>query len=437
MVHRQDSRGAELSRPDAAARHLAKSLLRRGQKKRRSPVRPVLLYGVTVPQTAAVLLRGQLAYMREAGWDVHVATSPGRGTDIVKGRESVTVHELPMTREISPGADLRALRDWWRLIGELRPAVTNVSTPKAALLGSLAALARRVPRRVYLVRGLRLESERGLRRLILWTMERITILASTDVLVVSPSLRDELVFARLAKPGRLGMIGSGSSNGVQAEEIIRAVAEVDRESIRRRLGIPSGAFVVSFIGRLAADKGINDLVDALARPECARVHLVTLGDTEDKSVLERLGVLGTRWHSQPWSDDVSPTLAVSDALCLPTYREGYPNVVLEASAAALPVVTTEATGARDSVVNGQTGFIVGIRDSEALAGRLLDLADSPVLRADLGRAGQKRVLTEYQPQQLWRELDLLYKQPQSSARRPSPHGPGPRRMPSLRETPQD
>lgn len=375
----------------------------------KDPRTQVLLYGVTVPQTASTLLRGQLRYMRDAGWDVHLAVSPGRGTDLVRERESVEVHELPMAREIALKSDFKALRKWLRLLREVRPAVTNVSTPKAALLGSIASFIHRVPKRVYLVRGLRFENEQGVRRAILWAMERLTIALSTHTLVVSESLRDEMVAARLSKRHRLRIIGAGSSNGVQGEEIRRKVVAIDRDVVRAEMGIPQGTVVVCFVGRLAIDKGITDLTDALAAPEATGIHLLSLGDTEDPEVVERLRTLGDRWHDQAWRDDVTPVLAASDVLCLPTYREGYPNVVLEASAAGLPVVTTNATGARDSVIDGKTGFIVDVGDSVALANRLTALAEDADLRLRLGEAAQRRAFTDFIPERIWAELDRLYR----------------------------
>lgn len=128
--------------------------------------RHVLVYGVTVTTTAAVLLRGQLGWMREHGWDVHVVASPSPEHDKIAEREGVTCHALPMNRSISVVDDLKALVAWIRLLRRLRPGVINVSTPKAGLLGAVAGWLLRVPRRVYLVRGLRLESEQGWRRKI-------------------------------------------------------------------------------------------------------------------------------------------------------------------------------------------------------------------------------------------------------------------------------
>nr|WP_238145183.1 glycosyltransferase family 4 protein [Antricoccus suffuscus] len=346
--------------------------------------------------------------MRKAGWEVHVVCSPGSQVDTVRKREGVAVHELPMRREIALLSDLRSLREWWRLLGRIRPSVTNLSTPKAALIGSIASLLRRVPRRVYLVRGLRLEGERGVRRAVLWAMERLTIAMSTDVLVVSASLRDELVAARLARPKHLTVIESGSSNGVQGREIARRVELLDTTGLRAGHGIPPDAFVVCYLGRLASDKGIHDLVDALLRPETETFHLLAVGEVENGAVVDYLRRLGPRLHLENPVTDVVPILAAADSLCLPTRREGFPNVVLEAGAAALPVVTTRATGARDSVIDGQTGFLVDVGDSLAMAARLNQIAADPHLRSNLGQAGRLRTLTDFVPEQIWTELEHRY-----------------------------
>ena len=370
----------------------------------------VLVYGVTVTTTASVLLRGQLGWMRERGWDVHVVASPSPEHDKIAEREGVTFHALPMNRSISVADDLKALIAWIRLLRRLRPEVTNVSTPKAGLLGAVASWLLRVPRRVYLVRGLRLESETGWRRRVLTMMERVTIALSTDVLVVSDSLRDELQKLGVAGKTELKMIGAGSSNGVQADQIRENVESNKRSDQRAALGVRQDSdLVVVFIGRLTPDKGINDLAKAFQSDQLASCTLVTLGDVEDVSVKEGLAKLGKRWIALDWSDDIVPVLSASDVLCLPTYREGMPNVALEAAAAGLPVVTTYATGARDSVIDDETGILVPVRDPDALAAALARLAKDPLLRARMGKAGQARVLAEFRPELIWEGLDKVYR----------------------------
>lgn len=152
-----------------------------------------------------------------------------------------------------------------------------------------------------------------------------------------------------------------------------------------------------------------ELVEAMTSAELKNAVLVTVGDTEEPDVTVKLRSLGDRWISIGWLDDVAPVLLACDALCLPTHREGFPNVVLEAAAAGRPVVTTTATGARDSVIDGTTGFLVPVNDSQALAQALKKLATNPALRVRLGDEARRMARQDYRPETIWRALDATYR----------------------------
>ncbi len=165
--------------------------------------RPRLLYVVTHPMTARHLLRGQLEAARAHGYDVAVATSPGPDLDAVAERDGVTVLPVPMAREIAPLADLRSVAALVRVMRRWRPDVVNAGTPKAGLLGSLAAKLAGVPVRIYTLRGLRLETTVGQTRTILSTTERIASGAAHRVVAVSRSLADRYVELGLAPEAKV------------------------------------------------------------------------------------------------------------------------------------------------------------------------------------------------------------------------------------------
>ncbi|MEO6412243.1 MAG: glycosyltransferase [Pedococcus sp.] len=367
-----------------------------------------VMYAVTVPSVAYSFLRGQLAYLRNQGWAVTLACSPGRGLDAVREREGVDVVELATARDINVPADLRALVQWILLLRRVRPMVLNASTPKAALLALLAGRLTRVPVRIYLVRGLRLESESGMRRKVLTMMERVSSWSATHVVAVSPSLSDELCRLRLTAGHVPIVIASGSSNGVDCDRVSSGVAAVDRGAERRTLGLSEDDYVVAFVGRVRRDKGIHELCAAMTHPELSTAMLVTQGDIEDHEAEEALSVLGTRHIHLGWRDDIYEILAVADVLALPTHREGFPNVVLEAAAAGLPVVTTTATGAIDSVVDGVTGLVVPTGDADALAVALSRLAQDPKERRRMGAQAEVRAREEFSGEVIWDALERLY-----------------------------
>lgn len=384
--------------------------LRRSQE--RSTGRPGrIVYGITVPESSATLLRGQLGWFREQGWDVHLVTSPGGPLETVREREQVTVHPLPMARDIDLRQDPLALVRWIRLLRRLRPDVLNVGTPKAGLLGSIAGWVTRVPRRVYIMRGLRLESTRSrLQLAVLWLAERLTVLLATDVVCVSHSLRDEAARWRLF--GRRDVpvvIAQGSSNGVNPERWDPGLAAVDREAVREEWKVAPDDLVVGFVGRISFDKGVQDLLAAFRSLDDVPVKLMLLGPVEDEELGAALADLGTNAiRVDAWTFDPYEAYAGMDVFCLPTRREGFPNVVLEAALAQVPTITTTATGARDSVVPGETGWLVETGDVPQLVAAIRACErDREGVRA-AGKAARERALRDFRPTTIWSGLQDIY-----------------------------
>lgn len=363
--------------------------------------RPVLLYGTTVGSSARHFLKGQLNYFDSVGWDVHLATTPDDDYHAVLKLEQVTGHPIHMQREISPANDLRSLISWIRLMIELRPSVVNVGTPKAGLLGLLSARICHVPQRIYTVRGLRYETHRGWKRSLLVALEKVAIKCSTDILAVSASLRSKMLEDGLtSRP--IFVIGDGSSNGVQSMDY------TDLEiRTRNHLNISSDAFVVGYVGRMSPDKGTDDLISALhlIAPSTPNIVLLLVGGEYlgEPSTHLPFDVISTGWVEEP-----RKYYSMMDVLCLPTLREGFPNVVLEAAIAGIPSVTTTATGAVDSVTHLETGMLVPPNSPSELANSLSTLSKDSGLRHELGSAAHRRATTQFAPDRIWRGLDALY-----------------------------
>ena len=186
---------------------------------------PLLVIGVT-DSVSFRLLEGQVDHFLREGWDIHLVAGGIRSPSF----ESAPVHHIDMARQPDVWRDGRALIVWVRLLSRLRPAVMMVGTPKAGLLGGLAGWLARVPRRIYMVRGLRLETEKGIFRTVLWLMERVAIAAATDVVAVSHSLAQSLVESRLASASRVRVLGAGSSNGIDVNRYIGNKTELKRRA---------------------------------------------------------------------------------------------------------------------------------------------------------------------------------------------------------------
>lgn len=359
--------------------------------------------------TARHLLRGQFAAARARGFEVAVATAPGPDLDHVAARDGVEIFPVPISREIAPLADLRALAALVGVVRRWRPDVVNAGTPKAGLLGSLAARLVGVPVRLYTLRGLRFETTTGQTRAILHTTEWLAAGAATRVVAVSPSLAAEVVRLRLAPEAKVIVLGHGASNGVDVDRF----AHPDPDAVaalRARLGLDLGSPVVGFVGRFTKDKGIAELVEAFGQvgerhPEA---RLLLVGDFEDG---DRVGELArSRIEANPriltpgFVPDPAPAYALMDVLAFPSHREGFPNVPLEAAAAGLPVVGARATGTVDALVDGETGKLVPVGDVAALA----DALDGYLADPDLGRwhgaAGRRRVEAHFTNELVWANL---------------------------------
>lgn len=367
-----------------------------------------VVYGISVGTSALSLLKGQLGWLRSMGWEVTLVTSPDDAGFEAAQREEVSFHPIRMSRDISPFADMAALVRWIFFLWRAQPSAVNVSTPKAALLGGIAAWLTRVPRRVYVVRGLRLEGSHGVLAGLLWLAEWLTMHFATDVLFVSRSLAEEAKRRRLLEPGKSWVIGAGSSNGVDSRAIADRAAAVSRDEARSRLSLSPESFVVGFIGRITADKGIDTLVEAFSSGGVRdHIRLLVIGATEDPTLEAKLHSLGEQVRLVPWTHDVYGHLAAIDVLCLPTRREGFPNVVLEAAAAGVPSITTRATGAIDSVVDSETGLLIDIGAAQSLAEKINLLAGCPSLVQRMGQSARQRVTKDFQPERIWQGISEI------------------------------
>ena len=373
------------------------------------------LVHVLTSSLGVVFLRGQLENARKAGYEVTVISSPGNELSSAARTEDVRAIAVAMSREISPARDLLSLLRLWRIFLRLRPMITNVGTPKAGLLGGLAAFLARVPCRIYTLHGLRLETTAGMRRRLLWFSERLACLCAHRVICVSESLRRKAVTLGLVPAEKTIVLGAGSVNGVDASRYSPLEATSARVAdLRAKLGIPASAPVLGFVGRFTRDKGIDQLLQAftLLQARFPQLRLLLVGDFEagdppSAEAIERIQtdpqIISTRFV-----DDAAPYYQLMDVLALPTYREGFPNAVLEAQAAGKPAVVTNATGAVDSVLDGVGGLVVPVRDTSALAQAIATLLADPSRMAAMGLRGRERVLSDFQPAQIRAELMCLY-----------------------------
>jgi len=361
------------------------------------------------------MLRGQLRFFREAGFEVYVASSPGGGLNRVAVSDGVTAFAIPMEREMAPLRDVVSLWRLWRLMRRLRPDICHVGTPKAGLLGGLAALLAGVPRRFYTLHGLRLETTIGWKRALLTAAERISCLLAQRVICVSESLREKAVELGVVPASKTRLIGSGSANGVDVSRFHPTALRQDgARSVRRNLGLPERASVVGFVGRITRDKGIVELIEAfqLLEDRFSELRLLLVGCFEKSNPLPVW--VETSIRANPlivhtgFVDDPSLLYQLMDVVVLPSYREGFPAVALEAAAAGKPIVATRVTGTQDAVLDRETGLLAPARNSGSLAGAIGTLLSDKARAKRMGLAARRRVVSEFPSERVWEGLLAIY-----------------------------
>jgi len=374
-----------------------------------------LLHVTTVPQTLE-FLAGQAAFLREQGFEVVVISSPGSDLDRFCERERVAGYAVEMTRQVTPLRDLRVIFQLWKTLRRVRPQIVHAHTPKAGLLAMIAARLYRAPVRIFHLHGLPHSTAAGMRRHVLKWSTRVACALSHRVLCVSFSIRDAAIAERLAPPKKIFVPANGSIRGVDAAGVFNpaALAADTRERVRARFGIPADARVMGFVGRVVADKGIRELAAAwrTLRERFADAHWLIVGAEESHDPLPAGVAAGLRHdprvHLAGWSRELPELYSAMDFVVLPSYREGFPVVPLEAAAMGLPVIATRIAGSIEAVEHGRTGTLIEPRNVEQIVQSAAAYFSHRALCRAQGEAGRNRVLERFRPVDIWRATERHY-----------------------------
>lgn len=371
--------------------------------------KPKLIRITTVPISLRILLKGQLRYMSQF-YDVIGVSSPGKEVDEVREVEGIRVEEIEMTRKITPFKDLVSLWKLYRFFKKEKPDMVHSHTPKAGLLGMMAAWLAGVPVRLHTVAGLPLMEAKGLKRQILLGVEKITYASATKVYPNSKGLYDFILENKYTTKDKLKVIGNGSSNGIDTSFFsIANITEDQQNQLKQDLQIAENDFVFVFVGRLVGDKGINELVAAFNRLDNPRVKLLLVGPLEselDPLHPQTLALIQQHPNilSVGFQKDVRPYFAISHALAFPSYREGFPNVVMQAGAMELPCIVSNINGCNEIVVEGENGLIVPTKDEEALYQAMCRLINEEGLYNKMKSKARNMITSRYEQKVVWEAL---------------------------------
>jgi glycosyltransferase involved in cell wall biosynthesis len=363
--------------------------------------------------TAKYLLSGQLRFMRSKGFEVSLITSPSDDLMQIKEREGISIVPVSIQREIHPAEDTASLLRLISKLKELKPHIVNASTPKAGLLGMVAAKLAGVPLRVYVLRGLRVETKKGFSQTILQNTERITAGCAHHIVCVSESLKRLYEESRFAPKEKLNVLGKGSSNGVDVKRFF-PVGPDEIRKIREKLNLVPDHPVIGFVGRLVKDKGVAELLECfdILVKSFPRLQLILVGDFEkgdpvSLELVERIRNDRRIVHCG-FVNDTTPYYQAMDVLLFPSYREGFPNAPLEAGACNIPVVGFKVTGTVDAIEDGLTGRLVSFGDVSGLCDATQSYLEDQSLRIEHGRNSRERILQNFQQEMIWNAMSEMY-----------------------------
>lgn len=381
---------------------------------------PKLIRITTIPLSLKVLLKGQHQFMSSKGIKVIGVSSRGRDLEEVAETEGIDVYPIEMSRQITPIQDMKSLWYTYRFLKKEKPQIVHTHTPKAGIVGMLAAKLAGVPIRLHTVAGLPLMEARGVKRKILDVVEKLTYASATNVYPNSKGLYDFILSNKYSSKKKLKVIGNGSSNGIDTTFFSKSnITEDQQNQLKQELQITADDFVFVFVGRLVGDKGINELVEAFSNLKFTNAKLLLVGPLEtelDPLKEETLTEIETNKNiiSVGFQKDVRLYFAISDALVFPSYREGFPNVVMQAGAMELPSIVSDINGCNEIIVEGENGTIIPVKSTEAVLKAMQRLLEEKEYYNQLKENARRMIQSRYEQQVVWNalleEYDSLIKQ---------------------------
>lgn len=373
----------------------------------------------TIPESLGRLLQGQLKFMSDHYEVIGISSSGNDFINEVGRAEGIKVIPIEMTRKITPFKDLKAVWQLYKVLKREKPFIVHSHTPKAGTIGMLSAYLARVPHRLHTIAGLPLLEAKGAKRLLLDVVEKITYKFATKIYPNSFGLRDIILKNKYTSNNKLQVIGNGSSNGIDTNHFDPSLYnKVEKEKLRIALGIEKSDFVYIYVGRLVKDKGINELIEAFKKiaSEFKSAKLLLVGPYEKdldpllpstKSVIEN----SNQVIAAGWQRDVRPYFAISNCLVFPSYREGFPNVVMQAGAMGLKSIATNINGCNEIIKEGENGVLVPPKDVATLfeSMKTFFLQAQSQANDDCAHKCRKLIVERYSQKFIWNAILKEYR----------------------------
>ena len=371
----------------------------------------------TVPEALRVLLRGQLKFM-SAHFEVIGVAADEPLLAKVEEEQQIRTEGINMTRKITPFADLKSIWSLYKFFKKEKPVIVHTHTPKAGLVGMIAARMAGVPVRMHTVAGLPLMVASGVKRTVLEIVEKVTYTFATKVYPNSFRQAEFIVENKFTNSSKIKVIGNGSSNGIDTTYFDpQLIAEESKAALKKQMQLTSTDIVLCFVGRIVSDKGIAELVASFVEinKQNSNVKLVLVGPFE--SHLDPLDAETMKQIKQhacikwiDFQDDVRPYLAITDVFVFPSYREGFPNVVMQAGAMNLPCIVTDINGCNEIIEQGKNGLIIPAQDKVNLKKAIERLVYDKALRKNLQSNAREMIVTRYEQKLVWNLILQEYKE---------------------------
>lgn len=371
----------------------------------------------TVPISLGGLLQGQSKFMSQF-YEVVGISSDKENLEKVGAKEEIRVIPVNLTRKITPIQDLKALITLYKILRKEKPFIVHSHTPKAGTIGMMAARLAGVPHRLHTIAGLPLVEATGPKRVLLNAVEKLTYYCATKVYPNSVGLQDIVLDHKFTDAKKLKVIGHGSSNGIDTSYFDPSLySNASKLELRKKLKLAHDDYVFVFVGRLVGDKGINELIAAFKNilKEHTNVQLLLVGNPEEEldpmlPETEEFIFKSDKVIATGWADDVRPYFAISDCLTFPSYREGFPNVVMQSGAMGLYSIVSDINGCNEIVEEGVNGTIIPTKNTEALYTAMKNALENKEKFAAEKDVYREMIKKRYERSFIWNELLKEYQE---------------------------